>query len=203
MKLGNIVEKAGLTKRNLMEAAKLGAGAAIFPFAYGFLQSNLLLRMSPSFAQNTYAEYAARAVSGVVLGSLTAKLARQPSMGDGMMASAVGSVFKDIAAPMLNPSAAAAQAATTAAEQATGQSQMSGINPLGRGLAGLGLGYNASGGLGYNASGDRALLFGVGTPDLSGAAMFSGATVAVEENNGLAGATIAVEEPSNFAAAFS
>lgn len=195
MKLGNVVEKAGLTKRNLMEAAKLGAGAAAFPFVYGFLQSNLLLRLSPSmFAQNTYGEFAARALSGVVLGTLTAKLAKQPSIGDGMMASGVGSAMKDLIAPMFNPSAKAAQAAVTAAEMSTGESQMSGINPMGRGLAGLG----------YNAGGDQSLLFGVGTPDLSGAGLFAGATVAVEDTSSrLAGATIAIEQPNQFAASFS
>lgn len=196
MKLGNIAEKAGLTKRNLMEAAKLGVGAAAFPFVYGFLQSNLLLRMSPStFAQNTPGEYAARTLSGIILGSLTNRLAKQPAVGDGMAAAAVGSVVKDLLAPMLNPSAKAAQAAVTAAEQTTGESQMSGINPLGRGLAGFGVA-----GLGNT---DRSLLFGVGTPDLRGAEMFNGATVAVEDtSSGLAGATVAIEQPNNFASAF-
>lgn len=194
MKLGNIVEKAGLTKRNLMEAAKLGVGAAAFPFVYGLLQSKLLLRASPTmFAQNTPGEYAARALSGVVLGSLTNRMLKQPTMGDGVAASAVGSVFKDLLAPWLNPSAAAAQAAVTAAEMSSGEGQMSGTNPMGRGLAGLG----------YNASGDQSLLFGVGTPDLRGASMFNGATVAVEDTtNGLGGATVAIEPSSNFAAAF-
>jgi hypothetical protein len=45
------------------------------------------------------------------------------------------------------------------------------------------------------------MLFGVGTPDLSGAEMFSGASVAIEDTtNALSGATIAIEQPSNFAA---
>jgi hypothetical protein len=198
MKLGNIAEKAGLSKRNLMEAAKLGAGAAAFPFVYGLIQSKALLRLSPKFAQNTPAEYVTRALSGVILGALTNRLLKQPALGDGMAAAAVGSTIKDIIAPMLNPSAAAAQAAITATEQATGESQMSGTNPLGRGLAGFGAGLR---GLGQTE--DRALLFGVGTPDMSGAAMFSGATVAIEDTtSGLSGATVAIEEPTNFAASF-
>lgn len=196
MKLGNVIEKVGLTKKGIMEAAQLGVGAALFPFAYGLLQSKVLLRASPTlFAQNTPGEYTARAVLGVVLGAITNRTLKQPSVGDGMAASAVGSVLKDIIAPMLNPSAQTVQTAITTAEQATGESQVSGINPLGRGLAGLGS-------LGYNASNDQSLLFGVGTPDLSGAAMFNGATVAVEDTtSGLAGATVAIEQPSNFAAA--
>jgi hypothetical protein len=90
---------------------------------------------------------------------------------------------------MFNPVAATVQAAVTAAEQA-GQDQMSGVNPLGRGLAGLGA---------YNS----ATLLGVGTPDMSATHMFNGATVAIEQNGHMAGATVAIEQPGSFAAAFS
>lgn len=197
MKLGNIVEKAGLTRRNLMEAAKLGAGAAAFPFVYGFLHSKLLVK-SPMLAQNTPGEYAARALSGVVLGSLTNRMLKQPALGDGMVASSVGSVVRDLIAPMFNPAVAASQAAVTAAEKATGEAQATASNPVGTGMAGVA----GFAGLGYNASNDQSLLFGVGTPDLSGASMFSGATVAVEDTtSGLSGATVAIEQQPNFAAA--
>lgn len=193
MKLGNLVAQAGLTKSNLMEAAKLGVGAGLFPFAYGLIQSQLLLRVSPAmFAQNTLGERVARVLSGVVLGTVTAKMAKQPSMGDGMMASAVGSVIRDVAAPLFNPAAKVAQDSVTAAEQMQGIGQMSGINPLGRGLAGLGA----------MPSGDPSLLFGVGTPDTSAGRMFNGATVAIEQSGGLQGATVAIEPSSNFAGAF-
>jgi hypothetical protein len=190
-----------------MGAAKLGIGAAAFPFVYGMLQSKVLLRMSSAqFAQNTPGEYAARAVSGVVLGALTSRLLKQTRVGDGMMAAAVGSVFKDLLAGWMNPAAATAQKAVTAAEQTTGEPQVSATNPLGSGLAGLGLGLagaNASS-LGSANNDNQALLFGVGTPDLSGAEMFSGATVAIEDTtNALSGATIAIEQPSNFAASLS
>lgn len=190
MRLGNIIDKAGLTKSNLKEAAKLGVGAGLFPFVYGILQSQVGLRFAPSvFAQGTYSEYAIRATSGVVLGHLTGKLAKMPAVGDGMVASAVGSVVRDLLAPMFNPAAAAAQQAVKAAEM-TGQDQMSGVNPLGRGLAGLGA---------YNPTN----LFGVGTPSLSAAPMFDGATVAIESGGQMSGATVAIEQPGRFAAAFS
>ncbi|MDE2022257.1 MAG: hypothetical protein KGI71_05105 [Patescibacteria group bacterium] len=177
---GNLPNTLGLTKSNLMEAAKLGAGAAAFPFAYGVVQGQLLLKASPTtFAQNTPAEMGVRAISGVILGALVNKMggAKLRSVGDGVMASAVGSVFKDIVSSWMNPAAQAAQAATQAAEQATGQSQMSGVNPLGRGLAGLGA-----------------------LP--AGQFPLGGATVAVEEVHagGLHGATVAINE-GNFAAA--
>lgn len=193
MKLGNIIDKAGLTKSNLKEAAKLGLGAGAFPFVYGLIQSQLLLRASPAtFAQNTYGEYAARALSGVILGSVTNRMLKMPAVGDGMVASAVGSVVRDLLAPMFNPAAKAAQQAVTAAEQ-SGSDQMSGVNPLGRGLAGFS---------GLGAYRDPSMLFGVGTPDMSASRMFNGATVAIESSNGLQGATVAIEPQSNFAAAF-
>lgn len=181
LSLGSLTSMLGLSKSNLMEAAKLGLGAAAFPFVYGMLQS-LLLKWSATFAQKGAAEYALRIVAGLALGQVGRKYLGT-SVGDGMMASAVGSVATDLLAPMVNRSAAAANAAINASEQATGVPQMSGVNPLGRGLAGLGAMQNDS------------LLFGVGTPDLSGASMFNGATVAIEQG-GLSGATVAVETPS-------
>jgi hypothetical protein len=194
MKLGNIIDKAGLTRSNLMEAAKLGVGAGLFPFAYGLIQKGLLRASPTMFAQGTYSEYATRALSGVILGSVTTRVLKQGAMGDGMVASAVGSVFRDIAAPLFNPAAKAQQAAVTATEAATGEAQMSGVNPLGRGLAGL------NGLSGFAA--DPSLLFGVGTPDMSASRMFSGATVAIEQG-GMSGATVAIEPQQNFAGVFS
>ena len=192
MKLGSLIDKAGLTKSNLKEALKLGVGAGAFPFLYGILQSQVGLRISPKlFAQNTPGEYAVRALSAVVLGTVAGRLTKMGAVGDGMVASGVGSVFKDLLAPMFNPAAKAAQQAVTAAEQ-TGQDQVSGINPLGRGLAGLGA---------YGR--DPSMLFGVGTPDMSAQRMFNGATVAIESGGQMSGATVAIEPAGNFAAAFS
>jgi hypothetical protein len=181
LSLGSLTSLLGLSKSNLMEAAKLGLGAAAFPFAYGFIQS-MLLKWSPTFAQKGPAEYALRIVAGLALGT-TGRKYLGASVGDGMMASAVGSVATDLLAPMLNRTAAAANAAVNAAEATTQQPQMSGVNPLGRGLAGLG-------------AVDQSYLFGAGTPDLSGAGMFGGATVAVESPGGFNGATVAIESPS-------
>lgn len=186
MSLGSLTSMLGLSKSSLMEALKLGAGAAAFPFVYGMLQS-WLLRMSPMFAQKGAAEYGLRILAGLALGGVSRKYLGG-SVGDGMVASAVGSVAQDVLAPMVNRTAAAANDAVNAAEAATGVSQMSGVNPLGRGLAGFG-------------AADQSLLFGVGTPDLSGASMFNGATVAVEQPGGFNGATVAIESPGSFAGA--
>lgn len=194
MKLGNIVQSAGLTKSKLMQALHLGLGAAAFPFAYGFVQSKLLLKASPSmFAQNTPGEYAARLLSGLVLGAVSAKFV--PKFGKeaalGVVAMAAGSVLKDLIAGWMNPAAAAQQAVVKAEETATGLGQMSGINPMGTGLAGLGYG---------NYGGRETSLYGVGTPDLSGAGMLNGANVSIE-SPGLRGATVAIESQNAFAGA--
>ncbi len=186
------LSKLGLSKSNLMNALKLGAGAAMFPFAYGFLRSQVLLRMSPQyFAQGTWVELMTRGLSGVMMGGLGKKFLGA-SMGDGIVASAVGSVATELAASLMNPAAAAANSLVTATEQATGQDQMSGINPMGRGLAGLGYGGR-----------DNSLLFGVGTPDMRANKMFNGATVAIESGGPMSGATVAIESENGFAGALS
>lgn len=190
MRLGNILDTAGFTKSNLMEAVKLGLGAGLFPFIYGIAQSQLL-KVSPRFfAQGTPSEYLARGLVGVAAGTLVARKLGQRSMGDGMMASAVGSVVRDVLANFTNPAAAAAQASVKAAEMSTGESQVSGINALGRGLAGSGLG-------------NDAFLFGAGTPNANAiGGMFGAATVAIEDRGGLGGATVAIEQPAFAGALF-
>ena len=183
MKLGNLVEKAGLTKNNLKEAVKLGAGAAAFPFAYSLLQGALVKQWPTMFAQHTPGEYVTRALSGVMLGSVVAnRLLKQPMVGDGIVASAVGSVFRDLLASYTSPAADAAQKTVTAAEMSSGTQQNTTTAPMGSGLAGLGLG-RAPALAGYN-----------------GVSGLHGATLAIEESRPLAGATIAIEQP-NFAAA--
>lgn len=185
MRLGNILDTAGLNKSTLMEALKLGLGAGLFPFVYGIAQSQLL-KVSPRFfAQGTPSEYAARGILGVVAGTITARQFGQRSVGDGMMASAVGSIVRDVLAGFTNPAAAAAQASVKAAEMTTGESQVSGINALGRGLAGVGLGNQ-----------NEALLFGVGTNAGGLAGMFGAATTAIEDRTGLNGATVSIEQPA-------
>lgn len=184
MSFKGLTAKLGLSKSRLMEAVKLGLGAAVFPFAYGFLRSQVLMKASAQhFASGAPVELATRALSGVVLGSLLKGFVPGSlggSFADGMAASAVGSTLNDLIAPMMNPAAAAAQSAVQATEAATGQTQVSGMNPLGRGLG----------------AANTQLLFGVGTPDLSGAAMFNGANVAIEQSRGgMAGATVAFETP--------
>lgn len=191
MRLGSILDTAGLTKSNLMKAVKLGVGAAAFPIVYGYLRSLLVGRVS-QLAQGTPVEMATRAVAGLALGHFvgnTRILGGSREMGDGMMASAVGTLVSDLLMPYLNPAAGAAKAAVTATEL-QGIPAFSASNPLGASLAGLG----------YGAGGDQSLLFGVGTPDMSANRMFNGATVAIEEK-GLAGATVVIESPPAFAGA--
>jgi len=80
------------------------------------------------------------------------------------------------------------QSQTEAAQEQAGQDSMSG-------LSGLGHGFRSLGALGAGAS----QVYGVGTPDMSAARMFNGATVAIEETGGMSGATVQIEEPSAFA----
>ena len=190
MRLGNILDTAGLNKPTIMEAVKLGLGAGAFPFVYGFLQTQLL-KASPMFAQGTAAEMTTRSLLGVALGTLTSRNFGQRAVGDGMMASAIGSVIRDLLARYTNPAAAAVQATVKAAEMTTGEAQTSSVNPVATGLQGFrGLG----GGVGNTDNTDDALLYGVGTPNMAAAGMFGGATVAVEQS-GFSGATLAIEQP--------
>jgi hypothetical protein len=167
MKLGNLPAKLGLTKSNLMEGAKLGAGAALFPVVYNLIRENLLLKASPaSFAQGTVVERVTRMVAGLAIGATTRRML-DGSFGDGMVASAIGSVASEVMMGFMSPAASA---------------------PIGR-LAGP------------VGAMDQNLLFGVGTPNMAGASMFNGATVAVEETGGFSGATVAIE-PSGLAGIF-
>lgn len=189
MRLGNILDTAGLTKDNLMKAVKLGVGAGLFPIVYGWLRGMAVSRVS-ALKQGSATEYAVRALAGVVLGTATARFGQREA-GDGMMAAAIGTIVSDLVAPMLNPAAAAVQSGASSSEAVSGVSAYSASNPMGRSLAGLGYGGN---------NGDQSLLFGVGTPDMSAARMLSGATVAIEEK-GLSGATVAIEQQPSFAGA--
>lgn len=194
MRLGNLIDNAGLTKAALMKALPFAAGALLFPIVYGQLQSRLLLKASPSmFAANSWGERAARILSGLVLGGLTASMGGQKDAGMGMTIMALAQVGGDIITGFINPASAAAQAVVKAEEAATGVGQMSAINPMGRGLAGLG----------YGSQQDQSMLFGVGTPDMSANRMFNGATVAIEEAGGFSGATVAIQPSNAFAGALS
>lgn len=185
MRLGEITDTTGLKMDNFKKALKLGIGAGAFPILYGWLRGMAVQR--GYLAQGTPVEYGVRAVAGIVLGTLTRRYGA-PEMGDGMMASAVGSIVSDVVTPFLNPTAGAAKIATQA-QELQGIPSFSASNPMGAGLAGLGYG---------PSNGDQSLLFGVGTPDMSASRMFSGATVAIEQP-GLSGATVAIEQPSAFA----
>jgi hypothetical protein len=188
MKLGNLPAKLGLTKSNLMEGAKLGAGAALFPVVYNLIRENLLLKASPaSFAQGTVVERVTRMVAGLAIGATTRRML-DGSFGDGMVASAIGSVASEVMMGFMSPAASAAQAQAQASEQVSGLGAYSASNPIGR-LAGP------------VGAMDQNLLFGVGTPNMAGASMFNGATVAVEETGGFSGATVAIE-PSGLAGIF-
>jgi hypothetical protein len=191
MRLGNILDTAGLNKPTIMEAVKLGLGAGAFPFVYGFLQTQLL-KASPMFAQGTATEFAARAVAGLALGTITSRQFNQRSLGDGMMASAVGSVFRDLLARYTNPAAAAIQANVKAAEMTTGEAQSTATNATATGIEGL-AGF-AGRNFGNVGNTNDTLLYGVGTPNMQAAGMFGAATVAVEQS-GFSGATLAIEQP--------
>ena len=200
MRLGNIVESTGLTKQNLMEAVRLGLGAASFPILYSFIQAQLLKWKPSIFAQNTYAEYTLRSLLGVAAGATVNRYlsGENKFIGYGMMGSGFGSAIKDISSGLMNPAAAAVQNTVTAAEASTGEQEQTAATPMGGGLAGFG----ALRGLNAGPSND-SMLFGVGTPDMRAAGMLHGATVAVEESSRFHGATVAIEQNNAFAGALS
>lgn len=190
--LGTITNALGINRTRPKDILALGAGSVAAITLGDLIQSRLLVRngmpvvpmaMAPAFS----------AAFGIVLGGL-AKKKGYHNVGDGMIAGGVGVGISALIAKVTNPAVAASTAAASATEAAGAESQqVSGFGfgrAFARGLGGL---------AGLGAQRDPSLLFGVGTPDMSGANMFNGATVAVEEPSMLHGATVAIENPNAFA----
>jgi len=201
-----LLSKLGLTKSNIVDVAKLGGGAALGITSADLLQSRVLVKNGVPMIPPNYGPWFNIAY-GIVTGGLAAKFLGS-RIGLGWAAGAAGVGISALIASFISPPVAASAAAATAAESTGDQANAVQGFGFGRafapslaGLAGLGR-VRRSGGT-------SPLLFGVGTPDMSAARMFSGATVAIEPTGPMAGATVAIEPAGglaggpNFAAAFS
>lgn len=180
--IGNLMApvKSLLKKETLMSAAKLGAGAA-----GGIIGVNLLLSRVPFLANHIPATWKplATAVAGI-LGAGFAKGFLGEKIATGVVAGTVGVAISQMVDRFTSSAPSAVVAST---QEAAGDESMSGL----------------SGGFRFRALGAGAgQVYGVGTPDMSAARMFNGATVAIEEAGGMSGATVAIEEPGRFAGAF-
>ncbi len=197
--LGNITATVGLTKSNLMTAAKLGAGATIAITLGDLIQSRLLVQNGAPIIPTKWAPLV-HAAFGIMGGALVGKKF-SAAVGTGMAAGGVGLALSSVIGQVMSGSMAASSAAATVAENAGSAPQA---------VAGFGLGrafapsMRSLAGLSRTVK-DPSLLFGVGTPDMSAAGMFNGATVAIEQGGrGLRGATVGIEQSAGrFASAFS
>lgn len=196
---GNITATLGLQKSNLMTAAKLGVGAAAGITLGDLLQSRVLVRNGTPMIPVRWAPLF-HALFGIAGGTIVRKKIGN-DYGIGMMAGGVGIAVSALLGQILSRTMGASGSAAQATEEAGGGGQS---------VAGFGLGrayapsMRALAGLGRTTS-DPTMLFGVGTPDMSGAGLFNGATVAIENSNGLQGATVAIENTGRggFASTFS
>lgn len=199
--LSGIAATVGLQKSNLMRAAKLGVGAALGITVADLLQSKVLVKNGAPMVPTTWAP-AFNALFGIMGGALVAKKVSN-EVGLGMAAGGVGIGISALVGQMMSKTMATSAAAAASAETAGSAPQAVSGFGLGRAFAD---GMGSLAGLGRVAH-DPAMLFGVGTPDMSAAGMFAGATTAIEDGSGrLHGKTIAFEESGpglhGFAAAF-
>lgn len=183
--------KSLVKKETLMSAAKLGAGAAGGILAANFLMSRVLVKDGVPLVPVKWSPLAMAALG--IVGSGVARRFVGEKVAVGVVAGTVGAAVTEMVMRFTSPAAAAQANAAEASE-------MSGYGPqfgsLGNGRA-FARGLSGFSGLGALPAGNSQV-YGVGTPDMSAARMFGGATVAIEET-GLRGATVQIEEPSAFA----
>lgn len=192
--LGSVTSMLGLSKSGVKEWLALGGGSMLGITAGDLVQNKLLVRNGQPLVPLKWAP-AFTAAFGIVAGSLVKKKFHWNNVGNGMIAGGVGVGAAAVLATILSPTMAASQGAASAAEGAgMGPQAVAGFGfgrVYARGLRGLS-------GLG-RVPGQRAL-FGQGTPNMAGAKMFNGATVAIEQPGPMSGATVAIEQ-SRFASA--
>lgn len=197
--LGTITSTLGLQKSNLMRAVKLGIGATLAITIGDLLQSRVLVRNGVSMIPPQWAPVF-HALFGIMGGAVAAKKLSS-EIGTGMVAGGVGIGVSALVGQVLSRTMGASSGAAIAAESAGSAPQA---------IAGFGLGrafapsMRSLAGLGYPRSNvnEPDALFGVGTPDMSGARMFNGATTAIEPSGGMSGAAVAIEPSRHFASAF-
>lgn len=195
--LGSVASMVGLSKGSLKTLAALGGGATAGVTASDLVQNKLLIRNGQPLIPVKYAPVFT-VLFGLAAGALVKKKLHWNNVATGITAGCAGVGVSALLASVMSPSMSASAEAASAAEQAgMGPQAVSGFGfgrVFARGLRGLG-------GLG-RVPGNR-MLFGNGTPNMAGAKMFNGATVAIEQPGLLSGATVAIEPSNRFASALS
>ena len=186
--------RLGALKKDAVEAAKLGLGAALAISAAEFIQSKLLLNGKPAIPAMWAPAF--NAAFGAVAGYFTKRFDYE--VGTGMIAGGVGSGVAAVVKMVTDGQTMAAVQADSAKLQ---------------GGFGFGRAFASSSGVGRVGRVGRLAprapqkhIYGVGTPDMSAAGMFHGATVAIEEKTrkgGLRGATVQFEPVNSLAGVFS
>lgn len=183
------------SKGDLMEALKLGAGAAGAITITDLLLSRVLVRRGLPLIPLMWNPLA------IPVGAwLLSRVARGFNLGgtvaDGMVAGGVGVGMSALLARFTAP-------AVTASVESEQMSEDQGNSMAGTAGFGFGRAFAPGvAGLGAVRRRNGSSLYGVGTPDMRAARMLSGATVAIEDGS-LRGATVAFEDDRNFASALS
>jgi len=182
--LGSVAAMVGLQPSNLKKYGALALGGVGGVMGSDFLQSQLL----PRIGVVVPVKWAplATALLGVMGGTFVTKKLHMPNIGTGMLVGGLAVGASAAISMLLAP----AVVATTDGGQP---------------VAGLGFGRIFSRGVrglaGFGRVPRNKMLFGAGTPNMAGARMFNGATVAIEQPGMFQGATVAIEPSNRFAAA--
>ena len=184
--LGSVAAMVGLQPSNLKKYAALAAGGVGGVMGSDFLQSQVLPRVGVVVPAKW--SPAVTALFGVVAGSIVTKKLHMPNVGTGMLVGGLAVGAAAAVSMILSPTVSAAvDSGGAVAGIGFGRVFARGV----KGLAGFG-----------RVPGNR-MLFGAGTPNMAGAKMFNGATVAIEQPGLLSGATVAIEPSRAFASALS
>lgn len=186
--LGAITRMVGLSKSNLVKAAKMGVGATAAITLSDLLQSRVLVKDGRPLIPMGWAP-AVTAVFGFVGGNIVSAQV-DDSVGEGMVAGGVGVAVSALIARFMSPAVSVSEKAGAMTEDAGGAPQATAGFGFGRAFA-PSLGAMA----GLSGGGRGPQVYGVGTPDMSAMGMFAGANVAIEEKGLLSGANVAIEEP--------
>ncbi|TAL42419.1 MAG: hypothetical protein EPN91_08550 [Salinibacterium sp.] len=181
--LGNVAAMVGLQPSNLKRYAALAAGGVGGVMGSDFVQSQLLPRVGVRVPVKWAPLFTA--LFGVMGGTFATRKLHMPNIGTGML---VGGLAVGASAAISMLLAPAVVATTDSGQPVAG---LGFGRVFSRGVRGLGLGRVPG----------NPMLFGAGTPNMAGARMFNGATVAIEQPGLLQGATVAIEPSNRFAAA--
>lgn len=192
--LGSLAGVVDTLRDNAMDYVKLGAGAAGGILVTDFALSRLLVKDGKPLVPEKWSPLAI-AVAGVLGGEL-AKKYLDKDVGMGVVAGTVGLAVSAMVGKFTAPAVSATTAAADASESAGQTAQATAGFGFGRAFApSVGSFAGAFAGLGRMLPEGRELLYGVGTPNMGAASMFSGATVSIEDDSGaMAGANVSFED---------